>query len=401
VTDREAAPTPAADREARRRWRLLLGQDPQDAGTASLSAEDLAMDAALGALYDNASDGEPGSKENLVVGMGSSAPRVARWLGDIRSYFPATVVQVMQADAMDRLGLKRLLFEPEMMAAVTPDVHLVSTLVQLKNLMPERAKSTARQVVATVVTDLERRIADRTNQAVRGALNRAARTRRPPLADVDWNRTIRANLRHYLADHKTVIPERLVGYGRKHTGFQREIVLCVDQSGSMASSVVYASVFACVLASIRSIRTQLVVYDTAVVDLTDHLADPVDVIFGTQLGGGNDTPRALAYVAERITRPRDTVVVLISDLYEGAGSDLMNRRLEQLKEAGSQVVVLLALDDDGTPSYDKENASVLAGAGIPVFACTPDAFPEVMALAITHGDIGAWAASRAAAKGTG
>ncbi len=383
--------------EAARRWRLLLGQDAEEGGVG-LSPADLAMDAALAALYDNASDGEIGSKENLVVGMGASAPRVARWLGDIRTYFPSSVVQVMQADAIDRLGLKRLLFEPEMMAAITPDVHLVSTLVALKNLMPEQAKSTARQVVATVVADLERRIADRLTQSVRGALNRAARTHRPPMADVDWNRTIAANLKHYLADYRTVIPERLVGYGRKHTGFQREIVLCVDQSGSMASSVVYASVFASVLASIRTLRTQLVVYDTAVVDLTDQLADPVDVIFGTQLGGGNDTPRALAYCIEHITRPQDTVFVLISDLYEGAGSDLMNRRLAQLHDSGAQVIVLLALDDDGTPSYDKENAAVLAGLGIPVFACTPDAFPELMALAIGRGDVGAWAASRAAAK---
>ncbi len=403
--DSTAAPSSALDggegtSDARRRWRLLLGQDPDD-DSAGLSTSDLAMDAALGALYDNASDGEQGSKENLVVGMGASAPRVARWLGDIRTYFPSSVVQVMQADAIDRLGLKRLLFEPEMMAAITPDVHLVSTLVALKNLMPEKAKQTARQVVATVVADLERRIADRVNQAVRGALNRAARTHRPPLADVNWNRTIAANLKHYLAEHKTVIPERLVGYGRRHTGFQREVILCVDQSGSMASSVVYASVFASVLASIRTLRTHLVVYDTAVVDLTEQLADPVDVIFGTQLGGGNDTPRALRYCVERITRPHDTVFVLITDLYEGAGSETMIRHLSQLHDSGAQVVVLLALDDDGTPSYEKENAAALASLGIPVFACTPDAFPDLMALAINRGDVGAWAASREASRATG
>ncbi len=390
------APAELSASDAARRWRLLLGEAP-DGQAPSLSASDAAMDRALAALYDNASDGEAGSKENMIVGMGASAPRVARWLGDIRTYFPSSVVQVMQADAIDRLGLKRLLLEPEMLQAVTPDVHLVSTLVQLKDLMPATAKATARQVVARVVTDLERRIADRTQQAVRGALNRAARTRRPPLADIDWNRTIAANLRHYLEDHKTVVPERLVGYGRKHTGFQREIVLCVDQSGSMASSVVYASIFACVLASIRAIRTRLVVYDTAVVDLTEQLSDPVDVIFGTQLGGGNDTPRALRYCEEHVTRPRDTVLVLISDLYEGSGSATMNRQLAAFQAAGVQVVVLLALDDDGTPSYDKENAAILSGMGIPVFGCTPDAFPELMALAIAGGDVSGWAAARQAA----
>lgn len=380
-----------------RRWRLLLGDGPNDA----LEPGDLGMDAALSALYDNQSDGELGSKENVVVGMGASAPRVARWLGDVRTYFPSTVVQVMQADAIDRLGLKQLLLEPEMMSAVQPDVHLVATLASLRSLLPQQARATARTVVRTVVEEVERRIADRLRSSVRGALNRAQRTSRPRPGDIDWNRTVKANLASYQPDLGTIIPERLIGFGRKQTGFAREIVLCVDQSGSMATSVVYASIFASVLASIRALKTSLVVYDTAVVDLTDELSDPVDVIFGTQLGGGNDTPRALAYCTPLITRPRDTVFVLISDLYEGQGSPEMIRRLAAIAGAGTTVFVLLALDDDGKPSYDKENAAALAAFGIPCFACTPDAFPDLMAVAISRGDVAQWAAGRAAATATG
>ncbi len=379
--------------EPARRWRLLLGASPDGSG-AGLSGDDQAMDRALGMLYDNTSDGEPGSKENLVVGMGSSAPRVARWLGDIRRYFPTSVVQVMQSDAIERLGLKRLLLEPELMSTVQPDVHLVSTLVELQSLMPQEAKATARQVVATVVEQVEKRIADKLRSSVRGALNRAQRTRRPLLGDIDWARTITANLQHYLPEQRTVVPERLVGYGRRQTGFQREIVLCVDQSGSMATSVVYASIFACVLASIRAVKTSLVVYDTSVVDLTAELQDPIEVIFGTQLGGGNDTPRALAYCEQLLTKPQDTVFVLISDLYEGQGSEQMIRQLAAFQQAGATVVVLLALADDGTPSYEHDNAAALAALGIPCFACTPDAFPDLMAAAIGRADIGAWAAQR-------
>jgi hypothetical protein len=382
--------------ERARRWRLLLGDGPDD----GLSPSDMGMDAALGALYDNQSDGEPGSKENMFVGMGASAPRVARWLGDVRTYFPSSVVQVMQTDAIDRLGLKQLLLEPEMLAAVQPDVHLVATLASLRSLLPQKARETARTVVRTVVDEVERRIADRLRSSVRGALNRAQRTRRPRPGDIDWIRTIRANLGSYQPDLKTIIPERLVGFGRKQTGFAREIVLCVDQSGSMATSVVYASIFASVLASIRALKTTLVVYDTAVVDLTDELRDPVDVIFGTQLGGGNDTPRALAYCGPLITRPRDTVFVLVSDLYEGDGSTEMIRRLGAIANAGSAVIVLLALDDDGKPSYEKENAAALAALGIPCFACTPDAFPDLMAVAISRGDVAQWAASREATAAT-
>lgn len=380
--------------ESTRRWRLLLGAGDDD----GLSPVDAGMDAALAALYDNEDTGEPGSKENMQVGMGKSAPRVARWLGDIRKYFPTSVVQVMQADAINRLGLKRLLLEPEMMATVQPDIHLVSTLVELRGLMPEQAKATARQIVRTVVEEVEKRIADRLRSSVRGALNRAQRTSRPHLGDIDWARTITANLQHYLPEQRTIVPERLIGYGRKQSGFQREIILCVDQSGSMASSVVYASVFACVLASISSLKTHLVVYDTAVVDLTPDLQDPVDVIFGTQLGGGNDTPRALAYCQPLVTRPRDTVFVLISDLYEGAGSEQMIRQLNSLHTSGVSVMVLLALDDEGKPSYDHQNAATLAGLGIPCFACTPDAFPDLMAAAVSRADIGAWAAAQEAAR---
>ncbi len=374
--------------EPARRWRLLLGTYPEGSAMG-LSAEDQAMDQALGALYDNTSDGEPGSQAK-AAGMGSSAPKVARWLGDIRRYFPSTVVQVMQADAIDRLGLKRLLLEPEMMTTVQPDIHLVSTLVELQSLMPAEAKETARQVVATVVKEVEKRISDKLASSVRGALNRAQRTHRPLLSDINWSRTIAANLQHYLPEQKTVVPERLIGYGRKQTGFQREVMLCVDQSGSMASSVVYASIFACVMASIRALKTSLVVYDTAVADLTPQLQDPVDVIFGTQLGGGTDTCPALTYCETLLTRPQDTVFILISDLYDSNPAQMV-RQLEALHQAGATVVVLLALDDQGTPAYNRETAATLAGLGIPCFACTPDAFPDLMAAAIGRADVAAWA----------
>lgn len=209
---------------------------------------------------------------------------MARWLGDIRTYFPSSVVRIMQRDAIDRLGLATLLLEPEMLAAVEADVHLVGTLLSLNKALPETTRETARAVVRKVVEDLEERLATRTRAALTGALDRGARTSRPRHHDIDWNRTIAANLRHYLPEHRTVVPERLVGYGRASRSVRKEVVLCVDQSGSMAASVVYASVFGAVLASMRAIDTRLVVFDTSVVDLTDQLDDPVDVLFGTRLG---------------------------------------------------------------------------------------------------------------------
>jgi Mg-chelatase subunit ChlD len=385
MTDSE---DPAA-RERLRRWRLVLG-GPAEESLGAAQGRDGAMDAALSALYDAAGEGE-GNRTARSAGLGSSAPKVARWLGDIREYFPSTVVQVMQADAIERLDLTRLLLEPEMLAAVEPDVHLVGTLLSLNRVMPERTKDAARQVVRKVVADLEQRIAQQTRAAVSGALNRAARINRPRPADIDWDKTIRANLKHYQAEHRTVVPERLIGYGRRASAVQRDVVLCVDQSGSMAASVVFSGVFAAVLASLRSLRTSLVVFDTAVVDLTDHLSDPVEVLFGTQLGGGTDINRAIGYSQQLITRPRDSIFVLISDLYEGGVREQMLRRVAEMTTAGVQVVVLLALSDEGAPAYDHENAAALAALGVPAFACTPDAFPDLMAAAIERRDLMAFA----------
>ena len=271
-------------------------------------------------------------------------------------------------------------------------MHLVGTLLSLSQVIPEQARESARTVVRAVTGDLERRLTQRTRAAVTGALNRASRTSRPRRpADIDWDRTIRANLRNYLPDHRTVVPERLVGYARKQQEVARDVILCLDQSGSMASSVVYAGVFGAVLASIRSLRTSVVAFDTSVADLTSHLSDPVDVLFGTQLGGGTDINRAVAYGQQLVTRPASTIFILISDLYEGGDRDEMLRRIADMTAAGTQVIALLALSDDGAPGYDHENAAALAGLGVTAFACTPDAFPDLMAAAIERRDINQWA----------
>ncbi|MFI6774945.1 VWA domain-containing protein [Nocardia sp. NPDC050412] len=377
----------AIDETQSRRWRLVLGTAAEQPLGGLGAADDEAMDRALGALY-NTDDQTSGKRS---AGLGGSAPKVARWLGDIRTYFPSTVVEVMQRDAVDRLNLTQLLLEPELLEAVEPDVHLVGTLLSLNRVMPETTKATARMVVEKVVREIEQRVAAHTVAAVSGALNRAARVTRPRLRDIDWDRTIRKNLANYLPEHRTVVPERLVGYGRKAQAVRRDVVLAIDQSGSMASSVVYASVFGAVLASMRSLKTSLVVFDTEVVDLTEQLTDPVEVLFGTQLGGGTDINRALAYSQSLITRPADTLFVLISDLYEGGIREEMLRRVNAMRESGVQVVVLLALSDDGAPAFDHDNAAALAALGVPAFACTPDKFPDLLALALDRGDVQAWA----------
>ena len=372
--------------ERHRRWRLILGGGEADSignNGLDLGTVDAAMDQTLSALYESGS--------SRSGGLGSSSPKVARWLGDIRSYFPSSIVRVMQQDALERLNLQQMLLEPEMLAAVEPDVHLVANLLSLSQVMPSKTKETARLVVQRVVDDLLRQLSNPMQQAVLGSLNRSIRNRRPRHHEIDWHRTIRANLRHYQPEYRTIIPETRIGFGRKRSAL-RDIVLCLDQSGSMATSIVYASIFAAVLASLPAVKTQLVVFDTAVVDLTDLLQDPVDVLFGTQLGGGTDINRALNYCQGLIRRPEETILVLISDLYEGGNRDAMLKRVSSLVHAGVQVIALLALSDEGAPYFDHSNAAKFSTLGIPAFACTPDKFADLMAAAIRHQDIGEWAA---------
>jgi Mg-chelatase subunit ChlD len=373
------------------RWRLILGGGESDGTNCKLQGRYAQMDGTLAQLYGG-QGGDPEDGKSKRGGSEASMPNVSRWLGDIRNYFPASVVEVMQHDAIDRVGIRKLLTEPEFLDIVQADVHLVATLLSLRGVIPNETKNTARIVVKKVIDELMKRLNNPTRQAIQGALNRAIRNRRPRHNEIDWNRTIRANLKHYQRAYRTIVPETLIGYGRKHRSSLKDVILCIDQSGSMATSVVYSSVFGAVMASMPALKTHMVVFDTAVVDLTADLHDPVDLLFGTQLGGGTDINQALAYCQQLIRRPRETILVLISDLYEGGNAHQMLDRVAEISASGVQMVSLLALNDGGAPAYDHRHAAEFAARGVPAFACTPDLFPDLMATVLNRGSVAVWAA---------
>ena len=349
----------------------MLGGHAAAAGDVRLDREDQAMDRALEALYDADRQG----------GLRDSAPAIARWLGDIRKYFPADVVRVMQRDAIDRLKLEKLLLQPETLLAVEPDVSLVAALLELSQAMPAKTRETARLVVRQVVEKLREQLTLPLRQAVRGSLDRSRRRRPPRLADVDWGKTILANLKHYQPEYGTIVPERRIGRARHRTGW-KTIVLCVDQSASMAESVVYAGIHASVLASMPALQTHLIAFDTSVVDLTAHLSDPVELLFGLRLGGGTDIHRALEYCRRLIVRPQETILILISDLFEGGQPDELPRVVARLVSSGVRTIALLALNDQGAPRYDRQMAQNFADLGVHAFACTPRDFPSLLASAL-------------------
>ncbi len=342
---------------------------------------DQAIDSLLEALYGEGDEG----------GLGDAAPDVSRWLGDIRKYFPESVAKLLQEDALARVDLRKLLKDPDFLATVEPDVTLVGKLLALSHVIPSETRETARALVRQVVEELREQLEYPLYQAVQGSLNRALRANRPRFREVNWQRTIYANLKHYQPAQRTVVPERLVGYGRQRASL-RDVILCLDQSSSMGASVVYASVFGAIMATLPALRTRLVTFSTTVVDLTDQLNDPVDLLFGVQLRGGTNIERAVAYCAQQVTRPRETILVLITDLFEGGDKAALVRRIASLQADGVQVIILLTLDDKGAPRFNRPLAAQLAELGVAAFACTPDLFPDLMGAAINGQNIREWAA---------
>ncbi|QDV58176.1 VWA domain-containing protein [Rosistilla oblonga] len=378
-----ATPKPIAP-EQLGRWRLILGASSQDqlnqygGGDLSLDADQQLMDEALAAIYDQTQEGSDSSGKRSA-GSGGSSPRLAKWLGDIRTYFSEDVVAVIQQDAIDRKGMRELLLEPELLKNVQPNVQLVGTLLSLGGQIPERTKETARMVVRAVADKIKLTLEQRIRQAVQGALNRNEHSPIPHANSIDWKWTIGRNLKNYNAQLGRLIPERVYFYSRAQRTNNWTVIVDMDQSGSMADSVVYGAVTGSIFASLPALKTHVVAFDTEVVDLTETCGDdPVDMLFGVQLGGGTDINKSVAYCEQFITEPSETLFILLTDLFEGGNQAQLVRRLGEMVESGVRVLCLLALSDSGTPCFDEALARRLSALGIPCFACTPDRLPELV-----------------------
>ncbi len=386
-------PATPADPTQLLRWRLILGKDSQQSldqmGNCNLSGADAEIDSALAAIYDDVPEDDGGnSSGKRSAGLGESAPKLAKWLGDIRSYFKEDVVSVIQTDAIERKGLKQLLFEPETLKSVQPNLALVGTLMSLSGRIPERTKETARMVVNAVVEEVKKKLEQRLRQAVLGALNRREHSPLPSASAIDWKWTIGRNLKNYNTEVGTIIPERVYFYSRSQKSNAWTVIVDMDQSGSMADSVVYGAICGSIFASLPALDTHVVAFDTEVVDLTEKCgSDPVDMIFGVQLGGGTDINKSVAYCEKFITEPKKTLFILITDLFEGGNEAQLVRRMGEMTAAGVKAICLLALSDNGAPCYDESLARKLSALGVPCFACTPMRLPDLVEGALRGADL--------------
>ncbi len=378
-----------------KRWRLILGQDSDNRlggmGMSALNDEQSLMDGALAAIYSRSDAGGFGGG-GMQAGKGPSNPQISKWLGDVRTLFDKELVKVIQGDAMTRCGLKQLIFEPEILENTEPDMNLATSILALKDMIPKRSKDSVRLFIKKIVEEINKLLEQDVRRAVTAALNKHAHSPIPSATALDYKMTIRRNLKNYDPSLKTIVPEHFYFFDRTSTTAANKwtVILDVDQSGSMGESVIYSSVISCILASMASLKTRIVAFDTNIVDLTEKCGDPVDLLFGFQLGGGTDIDKSVAYCSRFIENPKKTLFFLVSDLCEGGNRAAFIRRMEEMKASGVTVVCLLAIADGGEPYYDTQIAGKLAGLGIPCFACSPQLLPELLERALKGQDLEAF-----------
>lgn len=397
--------------ELLRRWRLILGPaadggderaDPNapaasgdfDSGenargkeargtgrSVALKPKDAERDRLLEALYgrEYALREREASPQARRAGQRSSGLDAPTWIQRVRELFPASTAEYLQREGLERYGLAQLLADPEVLARATPDMQMVRLLVRCRGLLPPPCLPLARRLIRQVIAELEQRLSRTLPARFSPRRQRGAHGGPRRLSELDWPRTLRRNLRHFDLEADALILRQLYFHARQRRHLPWELVLLVDQSASMLDSVIHAAVLASVLCGVSSLRTRLVLFDTRIVDLGEQLQDPVEILLGVQLGGGTDIAGAVAYAGSQLQQPGRSLVVLISDFYEGGDGDALLREVGRLAAGGVRLLGLAALDREAQPDYDQRMARALVEAGMPVAAMTPDRLADWIA----------------------
>ncbi len=355
------------------RWRLLLGESAEGALAGALDGTGQAMDAALEWLYGRDPDLQARGIRKRVGGLGESKGLdVPTWINDVHTLFPKETIERLERDAIERFHIDEIVTRKDVLERVEPNEALLRAVLRTKHLMNPDVLSAARRIVEHVVRELMRKLQKEVRRAFGGALDRRRRSSLRSARNFDFRRTLRENLERYSPERRQLVPDRAYFFSRvkRHTD-RWQIILLVDQSGSMVGSVIHSAVTAACLWGLPGIQTHLVAFDTRVVDLTEDVTDPVELLMKVQLGGGTDIQQAVAYAAGLVEVPRRAIVVLISDFYEGGGSAALVARVKALCEQGTRVLGLAALDEQASPAYDGDTAQALVDVGARIAAMTP------------------------------
>ncbi len=355
--------------EAARRWRLVLGRYAASSLATELHGRGVRIDRALEFLYgreyeDRGMRAQPGS-------LGPSQLTIPEWLDDVRELFPREVVEVVERHALHRYGLTELVTDPRTLEKLEPNTDLLKTLLSLRRQLAAPVLGAVRDVIRTVVDEIRARIESDVRRALSGRRNRLRHGLDRLRQNFDAQGTIRANLRNFDQARRRLVIERAKFFERNRRRVPWQIILCVDQSASMADSVIHSAVMAGIFSSLPSLRVSLVAFDTSVVDLTEHVSDPVEVLMGIQLGGGTDIAKAMRFCEGLVDVPARAVVVLISDFAEGGSPDALVQSCRRLREARARLLGLASLDRDAMPVHDHAIAQRLAEAGMEIASLTP------------------------------
>ena len=363
------------------RWRLMLGKYAERQMPDCMTPAQQRMSVAMERLYSREYR-QRGVRQGRQLGPGSLDPsqlNIPQWLGEIRELFPESTCQVITQHALDRYGMTELIKDPKTLADLEPSTELLASVLALKGQMDKAAMQEVRRLVRRVVEDIQRRLKHAIQQRVTGTRNRFQNSHLRSAQNFDAHKTIRRNLKHYDPQRRQLVVQRPYFFSRVRRHLPWEIILCVDQSGSIASSLIHSAVLAGAIAELPSMRVRLVVFDTSVVDLSEHVTDPVEVLMSVQLGGGTNIGKAMGYCRTLVRDPKRTIVVLVTDFCEGADPRGLRQTIRGMKSDGCHLIGLASLDEGGGMWFDQQMASRLVADGMEIAAVTPTRLAEWLA----------------------
>ncbi len=359
------------------RWRLVLGKYAENRLPGLLGGVGGRMDQALDYLYSR-EYAERGVRQEKGRGgtLDPSQLTVPKWLNEVRKLFPQETIERIEKHALERYEMTDLLNDPQVLRDLEPNMDLLKSLLSFRGHIKGEVLHEVRRIIREVVNELRRKLQQEVHQALLGRLNRFRRSPMKIARNLDWRGTIRENLKHYDPETGKLMIHDVRFFSRVERRLRWDLILCIDQSGSMVDSVIHSAVMAGILTGLPLIEVKLIVFDTAIVDLSEHVDDPVEVLMNVQLGGGTDIGKALDYCATLVRNPRRTILILLSDFEEGASPKRLLGACRRLREAGVILLGLAALDEQAAPFYDRRMAEQLAGCGMDIAALTPRRLAE-------------------------
>ena len=369
----------AQNTEQLNKWRLMLGRYAEGQisfGEGSQTLQDI--DNVLDYLYSREYGEDEGVRDpkELMGGSGQSRLTVSKWINEVNRLFPKETIEVLEKEALDRYGLTELLTDESVLEKLEPNQELLKLIIQMKGLMSPKVLQAAKEIVRKVVGELRKKFEQEVRQSLTGRIDKNHENPVPTARNLDMKTTILRNLKHYDKEKQRLVLEKVYFYSRVRHSMTWDVVICVDESGSMLDSVIHSSVMAGIFASFPMLDTKLVIFDTNVVDLSDSVEDAVELLMSVQLGGGTDIGKAMRYCETLVKNPERTIMVLVTDLYEGGRPHEMFACARDLVEAGVKVMILTALDKEANPNYNRAAAAKMAALGAHVGAMTPGELAE-------------------------